>query len=81
MARQALQPPGQAPKISVGRASRFPVFDVPADAGSILASRVQRALDEPDREELARRLVGTGRKFSPERDAVAELVVGRAHEE
>lgn len=28
----------------------------------------------PDRGELARRLLGAGRRFSPERDAVAELV-------
>lgn len=34
----------------------------------------------PDRGELARRLLGTGRKFSPERDAVAELVEERAKE-
>jgi bifunctional DNA-binding transcriptional regulator/antitoxin component of YhaV-PrlF toxin-antitoxin module len=32
----------------------------------------------PDRAELARRLCGTGRRFSPERDAVAELVAERA---
>jgi len=41
MARQALQP-----QRSVKRASRFPVFEVPADAGLIPASRVQKALDE-----------------------------------
>jgi AbrB family looped-hinge helix DNA binding protein len=34
----------------------------------------------PDRGELARRLLGTGRKFSPERDAVAELVEERTKE-
>jgi AbrB family looped-hinge helix DNA binding protein len=34
----------------------------------------------PDRGELARRLLGAGRKFSPDRDAVAELVVERAAE-
>jgi len=32
----------------------------------------------PERGELARRLLGTGRRFSPERDAVAELVAERA---
>ena len=34
----------------------------------------------PDRGELARRLLGSGRRFSPERDAVAELVAERAAE-
>jgi AbrB family looped-hinge helix DNA binding protein len=34
----------------------------------------------PDRGELARRLLGTGRKFSPDRDAVAELVAEREAE-
>lgn len=34
----------------------------------------------PDRGELARRLLGAGRKFSPDRDAVAELVAERAVE-
>jgi bifunctional DNA-binding transcriptional regulator/antitoxin component of YhaV-PrlF toxin-antitoxin module len=34
----------------------------------------------PDRSELARRLLGAGRKFAPERDAVAELVQERAAE-
>jgi hypothetical protein len=34
----------------------------------------------PDRGELARCLLGAGRKFSPERDAVAELVAERAAE-
>jgi AbrB family looped-hinge helix DNA binding protein len=34
----------------------------------------------PDRGELARRLLGSGRRFSPERDAVAELVAERADE-
>jgi AbrB family looped-hinge helix DNA binding protein len=34
----------------------------------------------PDRGELARRLLGAGRKFAPERDAVAELVQERAAE-
>ncbi|HEY7214701.1 MAG TPA: hypothetical protein VIC28_08725 [Thermoanaerobaculia bacterium] len=46
MARQALQPSGRQPKRSAKRASRFPAFDVPADAGLIPASRVQKALDE-----------------------------------
>ena len=32
----------------------------------------------PDRDELARRLLGAGRKFAPERDAVAELIQERA---
>jgi hypothetical protein len=31
----------------------------------------------PDRGELARLLVGTGKKFSPERDSVAELIAKR----
>ncbi len=34
----------------------------------------------PDRGERARRLLGTSRKFSPDRDAVAELVAERAAE-
>ena len=34
----------------------------------------------PDRGELARRLLGSGRKFSPERDSVAELVAEREAE-
>lgn len=34
----------------------------------------------PDRGELARRLVGAGRRFSPGRDAVDELVAERAAE-
>jgi AbrB family looped-hinge helix DNA binding protein len=34
----------------------------------------------PDRGELARRLLGAGRKFSPNRDAGAELVAERASE-
>ncbi len=34
----------------------------------------------PDRAELARRLLGEGRRFSPERDAVAELIAERAAE-
>lgn len=35
----------------------------------------------PDRGELARRLLGSGRKFSPERDSVAELLAERETEE
>ena len=31
----------------------------------------------PDRVELARRLLGAGKKFSPQRDSVAELVAER----
>jgi len=34
----------------------------------------------PDRGELARRLLGTGRKYSPDRDGVAELIAERASE-
>lgn len=34
----------------------------------------------PDRGELARRLLGAGQKYAPERDAVAELVAERAQE-
>ena len=34
----------------------------------------------PDRGELARRLAGAGRRFSPETDAVAELIAERAVE-
>ena len=34
----------------------------------------------PDRGELARRLLGAGRRFSPERDAVAELITERSAE-
>ena len=35
----------------------------------------------PDRGELARRLLGAGRKFSPDRDSVAELMAEREAEE
>jgi hypothetical protein len=35
----------------------------------------------PDRGELARRLAGTGKKFSPERDSVAELIAERELED
>ncbi len=35
----------------------------------------------PDRGELARRIMGEGRRFLPERDSVAELVAERAAEE
>jgi AbrB family looped-hinge helix DNA binding protein len=34
----------------------------------------------PGRSELARRLLGANRKFSPDRDAVSELVAERAAE-
>ena len=34
----------------------------------------------PDRGELARRLLGAGRRFAPDRDAVAELVAERTEE-
>lgn len=34
----------------------------------------------PDRAERARRLLGAGRKYSPDRDAVADLVAERAAE-
>jgi AbrB family looped-hinge helix DNA binding protein len=34
----------------------------------------------PDRGERAHRLLGSGRKFSPDRDSVAELVAERAAE-
>jgi AbrB family looped-hinge helix DNA binding protein len=34
----------------------------------------------PDRGELAHRLLGSGRKFSPDRDAISELVAERATE-
>lgn len=34
----------------------------------------------PDRGELARRLLGSGRKYSPERDSVAELIAEREAE-
>lgn len=35
----------------------------------------------PDRAELARRLAGSGKRFSPERDAVAELIAEREAED
>jgi AbrB family looped-hinge helix DNA binding protein len=34
----------------------------------------------PDRAELARRLLGAGRRFAPNRDAVAELIAEREAE-
>lgn len=34
----------------------------------------------PDRKEMARRLLGAGRRYSPERDAVAELIAERTAE-
>ena len=46
MARQALQPSGRRSKRPAKRASRFPVFEVPASARLIPASRIQKALDE-----------------------------------
>ena len=46
MARHALQPSGRKGKRSTKGASRFPVFEVPAGAQMIPASRVQKALDE-----------------------------------
>ncbi len=35
----------------------------------------------PDRGELARRLLGSGRHYSPERDSVADLVAERESDE
>ncbi len=35
----------------------------------------------PDRGALARQLLGAGRRFSPEKDAVADLITERAAEE
>lgn len=46
MARQALRSSPPSSKRSVKRASRFPVFEVPAGAKMISAARVQKALDE-----------------------------------
>lgn len=46
MARQALQPSGRRPKRPAKEAVRFAVFEVPAGAQMIPASRVQKALDE-----------------------------------
>lgn len=46
MARQALQPSTGRPKRSAKGAPRFPVFEVPAGARLIPASRIQKALDE-----------------------------------
>jgi hypothetical protein len=46
MARQALKSSKPRSKRSVKGKSRFPAFEVPADAQMIPASRVQRALDE-----------------------------------
>ncbi len=39
-----------------------------------------RELRQPDRGELALQLLGAGREFAPERDAVAELIRERAAE-
>lgn len=41
-----------------------------------LAEELERG-NQPDRGELARRLLGAGRKFSPDHDAVSELVAER----
>ena len=46
MARQALQSSGPRSKRAARGTSRFPVFEVPADAQMIPASRVQKAVDE-----------------------------------
>lgn len=46
MARQALQTESRPPKRPAKGASRFPVFEVPASARMIPASRIQKALDE-----------------------------------
>lgn len=35
----------------------------------------------PDRGELARRMLGAGKQFSPDRDAVAELIAEREAED
>jgi hypothetical protein len=47
MARQAIQKSGRGAKPSTTKGtSRFPVFEVPAGARVIPASRIQKALDE-----------------------------------
>lgn len=46
MARQALQPSGRRSIRSGKGSSRFPAFEVPASAGLIPASRIQKALNE-----------------------------------
>jgi hypothetical protein len=46
MARRALQPSAPGSKGTAKKASRFPVFAVPADAPLIPASRIQKVLDE-----------------------------------
>jgi hypothetical protein len=46
MARQALQPSTKRPKRTAKKTSRFPVFEVPADARMIPASRIQETLAE-----------------------------------
>jgi hypothetical protein len=46
MARQALKPAGRRSKKSAKGVSRFPAFEVPANARLIPASRIQKALDE-----------------------------------
>jgi hypothetical protein len=45
MARHALEPSGRSKRSAKGK-SRFPVFEVPANARLIPASRIQKALDE-----------------------------------
>ncbi len=43
LARRGLQP---TESVSKGKGRRFPTFDVPAGAGVIPASRIQRVIDE-----------------------------------
>ena len=57
---------------------RRQVADSLRDVAGLVSGNAVRVI--PDRAELARRLAGTGRRFSPERDAVAELVAERATE-
>ena len=70
------------------------MITIPAEVGRIFGIRPGWKLDWqplegtdeilvrviPDRGELARRLAGTGKKYSPERDSVAELVEERESE-
>jgi hypothetical protein len=46
MARQALEPSEPSKRPAKVRGSRFPVFEVPANARLIPASRIQKILDE-----------------------------------
>ena len=46
----------------------------PADSETVIVRFI------PDRAELARRIMGEGRRFSPERDSVAELLAERSRE-